>query len=340
MGKILLVVGTLLITIGAAWLLKTHNTPADIISPLLPKPTPLIQYTMENLRSRTYSGSQIVLEKVIKKEPTFTSYLFSFTSEGKKVTGQANLPAGADKPAQAGLPAGKGPFPVILMNRGYVDKEVYFTGVGTRKAAGEFAKAGFITLAPDFLGFGGSDPSSSDILETRFEKPITVINLFQSIETLSQADKENVFMWGHSNGGQVSLLTLEILQKPIPTVLWAPVTRSFPESVLDYVGELDDQGRMVVASISAFVETYDKDKFSVTPYLADITAPFQINQGTADVLVKEEWTAEFVKQMKNLGKDITYYVYPKNDHNLSRDWDLVVARNIQFYKKHLKLSNP
>lgn len=332
----LLLLGMLLTTIGAGvffWKEGTYtfqNSPVGgSISP--PSPTPLIKYSFNSLKNREYPGSEIKLERKLNEEDKYTSYTFSFTSEGKKITGQANLPA-----SRQALPNKSGKLPVIVMLRGYIDKEVYFTGLGTHKAAGFFAENGFITLAPDFLGFGGSDWESSDILEARFEKPITALNLIESIKSLPQADTKNIFIWGHSNGGQIALSVLEISGRSLPTSLWAPITRSFPQSVTDYIGEMDDQGRMVVASISAFLEIYNPIEFSITTYLQDINAPLQIHQGKRDSLVKEEWTDEFVDKIKNLGKKIKYFTYSRDDHNLSRNWDTVVARDIKFFNSHLK----
>jgi len=40
--------------------------------------------------------------------------------------------------------------------------------MGTEKMADFLAKNGFLTLAPDFLGYGGSDSAFPDMLLTRF----------------------------------------------------------------------------------------------------------------------------------------------------------------------------
>lgn len=327
----LLIIAVFLITLGTGWILygRSSSRTIDISAPEVPQPTPLIKYSFENLRNRAYEGSEIKLGKVIKEEDKYTSYLFSFLSDGKKVTGQANLPAG-----RQAFPNKK--FPIVVMLRGYADKEIYSTGLGTRKAAGVFAENGYITLAPDFLGFGGSDQESEDILEVRFEKPITVLNLFASLRSLPYADVNKVALWGHSNGGQVAISYLEISQRALPTILWAPVTKGFPESVTDYIGELDDQGKMVLSSISAFLKTYDPKQFSVTTYYSSVKANFQIHQGTADELVKESWTREFVNHMRDNGLKVDYYTYKRNDHNLSRDWDTVIARDLEFLRKNLK----
>jgi len=302
-----------------------------------PKSYSLNKYSFEALREREFIGSQISkaccsaikLEKVIKKEEKFTAYLFSFETEGKKVTGQANLPAGRQvSPDQK--------FPVVVMLRGQVDDEVYFTGAGTYKAAGVFAENGFVTLAPDFLGFGGSQTSSSDILEARFERPVTVLSLLASVGTLEQVNPEKIVLWGHSNGGQIALSVLEITKKPIPTTLWAPVTKGFPESVLTYMGEMDDQGLKVKSAIDQFLQDYNPKLYSIDNYFADIVAPLQLHQGTADTLVPFSWSDTFVSKMETQGKKVIYYKYRGNDHNLKQSWDLVVQRDIEFFWKNLK----
>jgi len=297
-----------------------------IVEPSVEVVKPLVKYTFESLQARAYPGSEVKLEKVLKKEAGYTSYLFSYLSDGQRVTGQANLPSGL-RPTQG--------WPVVVMLRGHVDDEVYFTGVGTYKAAAVFSENGFLTLAPDFLGFGGSDTSSEDILEARFSRPLTVLNLLASVKSLEQVDTDNIFLWGHSNGGQVALSVLEISQESWPTTLWAPVTLGFPESILTYIQEMDDQGKMVTERLNRFEINYDVKKYSIDSFFADIQAPIQIHQGLADYLIKPEWTKSFVATLKGLGKEVSLRTYPRTDHNLKQNWDLVVQRDIQFFRENL-----
>ncbi len=362
MGRALFLIATILITVGLCfWFWKDGNYTIEVpgiesvisipfankqnltdsLSPVnkIAEPTVssnLAQYSFGALKKRNYPGSEIILERKLKVEDGYISYLFSFTTDGKKVTGQANIPKSARHATQGAAVGKAGRFPVVVMVRGYVDREVYETGIGTRKAASRFAENGFITLAPDFLGFGGSDWESPDILESRFEKPITVLNLLASASSLPQADTQNLFLWGHSNGGQIILSVLEISGKAIPTALWAPVTRGFPESVTGYVGEMEDEGNMVIASIAAFTKVYDPDDFSISNYVSDINAEIQFHQGTFDPLIKTEWTTGFVEKLRGLGKSASLFTYPRDDHNLSRNWDTVVERDLVFFKKHLE----
>ncbi|HAV14882.1 MAG TPA: hypothetical protein DCX25_00955 [Candidatus Pacebacteria bacterium] len=280
----------------------------------------LDKYSFSRLRTRTYFPSALQMIKVLKKTPEFSSYVFMFTSDGKKVSGQMNLPNKTGK------------LPVIVMVRGYVDKEIYATGVGTKRASEALAQHGYITIAPDFLGYGESDPESNDIFEARFEKPVTVLNLLASVRMLPQADPKRVGIWGHSNGGQIALSVLEITQKNYPTVLWAPVTQGFPDSILQYVGELPDSGAYIKGELEKFHIRYADDEYSVAAHWDDMTAPLQVHQGLADEEVKSKQTKGVADGLKKLGKSVTLFTYPKEDHNFNQgSFATMMERDLQFF---------
>lgn len=285
----------------------------------------LDKYSFSRLQSRAYQPTKIILERVITKKPEYTAYLFSFFSDGKRVTGQLNLPTISGKK------------PVIVMIRGFVDKDQYKTGVGTRPAAEHFAQHGYITIAPDFLGYGESDQESYDVFESRFEKPVTVLNLLASIPTLPQSDPKKIGIWGHSNGGQIAISVLEISKQSYPTTLWAPVTMKFPDSILQFADELPDQGAYLKGQLDIFHERYADADYSIDQYLNDIAAPLQLHQGTKDESVPVSWSLSFVEKLKALKKPVTYFQYEGEDHNFDRGkWSLVVQRDLAFFEQHLK----
>src|SRR3990172_12268680 len=143
------------------------------------KSKPLEKYTIENLAKTEIKPGKLEIKEILKEETEYSSYLFEFefnpNLDGKtlkKVTGQINLPKGDGK------------FPLILMFRGYIDQKLFKTGDGTRNASNFFAERGFITIAPDFLGYGGSDEETANIFETRFQTYVTVLSLLETINHL------------------------------------------------------------------------------------------------------------------------------------------------------------
>jgi len=198
-----------------------------------------------------------------------------------------------------------------------------------------------VTLAPDFLGFGQSDDESEDILLNRFQRPETVLSLLASIESLNNAfdekkigvsiNPEKIFLWGHSNGGQIAISVLEISRRPIPTALWAPVSKGFPEGVLQYTSDSDDQGKIVIEAIEIFKKGYNPADYSINSYFDQISASLQIHQGTGDEYIDLADTDNFVAKLRSLGKNVTYYTYPGDDHNFQKNWQQLVERDLEFF---------
>src|ERR1035437_1573941 len=173
------------------------------------QPKPLLSYTFANLKKTKFPSSNITLGPVVGEVADFFSQVFYFSVPIKpssktmeKVSGLMNIPKKAGK------------YPVIIMFRGFVPDNIYKPGVGTQPAASVFATKGFITLAPDFLGYGESASPSADPFENRFQTYTTALALLASLSNLNNglatsyvgtisADLSKIGIWGHSNGGHI-----------------------------------------------------------------------------------------------------------------------------------------
>lgn len=340
--KKLVYAGSGLIVIAAVILIIVLKPKQPLLSPLLQTtPKPLLAYTFENLKNVKFPETQIIVDRKIGETPGSLSQMFYFSvpktpnsTEMKKVSGLINVPT---KP---------GTYPVIVMFRGYVPKETYRSGIGTQPSAKVFSQNGFITLAPDFLGYGESDNPSTNGFEERLQTYTTALTLLSSLPTLNagleasysgkiKADTTKVSIWGHSNGGHIALSTLEISGLPYPTVLWAPVSKSFPYSILYYTDESDDQGKALRQALANFEKDYDTEQFSPLNYYSWIKAPVEINQGTSDPEVPVWWSDDLAAALEKDKIDVTYFTYPGADHNLQPNgWATAVFRSLDFYRNH------
>ncbi len=307
------------------------------------KEKPLAKYTFENLKKKFFLPSIITLGHIVDEDENIVSQMFYFnlreTIDGKiqykKVSGLINVP-------RLG-----GTYPIIIMFRGFVPKEIYTTGIGTKRAGEVFAQNGFITIASDFLGYGNSDNPSGNSIEERFQTYTTALTLLSSLVNLNsglsasysgkiKADVSKVGIWGHSNGGQIALSILEITGKNYPTVLWAPVSKPFPYSILYFTDEFDDHGKALRKVIANFENDYDVELYSPSNFYSWINAPIQIHQGTSDDAVPLKWSDQLVAHLIKLGKDVTYFTYPGADHNLlPNGWEIAVQRSLDFYRQKL-----
>lgn len=338
LGGMIVIVG-ILVSYG---LLSSRGFPSiDSVSQPTPIPTPLMRYAFDNLSTTTFPSSPIALGEVLAQTATTRMQTFSWRfpprpgdPAQKTVTGVINLPKAS------------GTYPILLMLRGYIPPEKYKPGAGTQPSAAVFSTQDIVTIAPDFLGFGGSDARSEDAYEARFQTYTTTLSLLSSLSTLNIAldasysgqirvDPTRIGLWGHSNGGHIALATLAITRAKYPTVLWAPVSKSFPYSVLAFSDEDDDRGKSQRAELARFETLYDTALFDPAAYYDRIDAPLQIHQGTVDTAVPFWWSDELVKTLKRNDATVEYHVYPGSDHNLRPAWNEVVKNSMDFYTTHL-----
>lgn len=315
-----------------------YQQKVELLSPLAPKQevveTPLDKYAYDTLKKTAFESQEMDFDTVIDKTTAYETRMFYFQVEGKKVSGLAHVPVT------------QGEHPVIIMVRGFVDPAIYKPGIGTARVAQELAKEGYITLAPDFLGYGESDLPGILPLQDRFQTYPTLIQLITNIQTLNTslqkaniettADEENIGIWAHSNGGQITLSVLAITGQKYPTVLWAPVSKPFPYSILYFTDEFEDDGRALRRVVYQFEELYDIHRYSLTNYFDQIEAPIQLHQGGLDDAVPQKWSDQLYDRLKEMDKDIEYFTYPDADHNMQPDWTTATKRTISFFEDRLK----
>lgn len=312
-----LVLVLIVMVVGIWW--SISHTGSVILNPMgeeVVRDKPYDKYSFERLMQRGGIASKI--EVVGDK--------FYYQSEGRRISGEVNVPQGEA-------------IGVIVMARGYVEKESYKTGIGTHNAANYFSERGYITYAPDFSGYGESDPEDENALGARLVKPVEILDLIASVQATTNLP---IFLWGHSNGGQIMISVAEILGqmenfkgdslKVKGVTLWEPVSKSFPYNILYYSDEADDQGKWLRSEIAKFESEYDVYKYSVDRYLDKIQLPIVIHQGGKDDAVPNKWSDEVVAKLKEKEKKITYYEYPQSDHNMHPNWGEVVARDIAFFE--------
>lgn len=321
---------------------------------------PYRNYTFANLATQNFVPQPITILEKINSTPQFDSYLISWQVPqlDNALSDLSTNTKSSSVSAKMNIPRGNGPFPIIIMLRGYAEREQYYSGLGTDSAATVLAQNGYITVAPDFLGYGQSGPESEDILLARFARPVTVLQLLANLRQPNLIDKNNnpnydtyyqqslerVFakdrlgIWAHSNGGQIALSILEITGRNIPTTLWAPVSKPFPYSILYFTDELEDQGKYIRQQLAYFEQDLENNvgDYSILQHPEKITAPLQLHQGGADDAVPLEWSQELAETLGEAEVKISFYQYPQADHNLRPDWETVMQRDLRFFASELK----
>ncbi|HCB01933.1 MAG TPA: peptidase [Anaerolineae bacterium] len=304
-------------------------------------------YTIAGLRERNFTGGEISLDVVMGLTDTYTKYLISYPSDGLRITGILQIPQG------------EVPFPVIIMNHGYVNRSEYTSGDGTDRASVYFVERGYITIASDFRSWGGSDVDAS-FFHTGLVTD--VMNLISSLDSLPQADTTRIGMWGHSMGGGIATKILT-LDSPIKAaVLYAPNSADDADLIARwgygcigdiYAGELlqtCNSADVIPESlpsevIAAYVESATNPEMmrEIAPiyFLDSVSVPIQIHIGSADGdyigSTPPEWSYKLNQTLIDAGKDVELFVYENERHSFVGDaWLLFMNRAVDFFDAHLK----
>ncbi len=282
---------------------------------------------IENMRIRTVSQKTVTTEKLYSETRLFKSYIASYYSDGFKLYTLLNIPKTA-------MP--KNGYPVIVVNHGHIPPEKYSITESYKYVSTYYANNGFLVLKPDYRGHDKSEGGDSKYLN-RLSYPVDVLDLLDTISTIKEADINNVFMFGHSMGGMVTLAVLESTNLIKAATLWSAVSEQFPESTLYFVRKRNplEDGEI----LNFFKESFGEEnfgKFSPVNYLNYIQTPLIIQHGTKDDSVPYQWSVNLAAKLKENNKYYEFYAYEGYDHKFSKGtFYKVMKKDVDFFKKYI-----
>jgi uncharacterized membrane protein/alpha-beta hydrolase superfamily lysophospholipase len=297
----------------------------------------LFPYSITTLSNRSYQKSDITVESNVPSSGNFQSYIISYAADGLKEYALMNVPNGQE-PTEG--------FPVVIVAHGYIQPESYSTVDSYKAESDYFANQGYLVLKPDYRGNGNSEVTDTALM--RFAYPVDVLTLIASLGNISQANPSQIYLYGHSMGGEVTLKVLEIAGKDPETlarikaaVVWGPVTNLvdwFSKSHVPWLQETKNNPNYYADTFKVMGTPESNPQLwqSVSPinYLSAIQTPIQIDHGTADGTVSYSTSIELYDNLISLNKTAALLLYPGNDHNLTQSWDKAAANSLSFFQKY------
>jgi len=306
------------------------------------KPAPK---SIDELRAEKRDVSMILVGKV-RGGPGFSSYLYSYTSAG------LNIHALVAVPDEPGPDSG---YPVLIANHGHHPEPPKYgiTAEGIDWRPGDyyrripelFVAQGFMVVMPDYRGHNVSDglEFAGGMLESSYYSE-DVLNLLAALNGLAEADLENLFMWGHSMGGEVTLRSLLATDRIKGASMWSSVGGDIWDQSYYYSRNSDPTGfdsseipKSVVGrlrcSIAALDDDFDYKASEPLLHLDHLQTPIIIQHSIEDTGAAYKWSVRLAKELYIRGHKYEFHSYPGGDHLFKDEvMEQAVERDAAFFR--------
>lgn len=288
------------------------------------------EFSLDHFSTMLLSGTGLTLEKVLADNAAYTRYSIYYYSNKTKVSGIMNIPKGG------------GPFPLLILNHGYIDPKVYTQGRGLKREQDYLARRGFAVLHTDYRGHGPSDPNPdpTDIADGAIGYSMDSANAVLAVReaNLPGVDASKVGMLGHSMGGGVTMNIATSRPDLIDAVvLYAPVNGDAWQNFLRWRADSDEAARETLAALKTRAENQSGwDAISYATRLANTDDPIVLFHGTNDKDVPIAWSDALHEKLQSLGKEIDYTVYRGEGHEFGTYWNDFMAKTADFFGRTLR----
>lgn len=284
--------------------------------------------SLPTMFNKEFNGRDLDVGRVLARHNDYTRYYIEYQSGELTISGIMNVPAG------------DGPWPVLILNHGYIDPAVYTNGRGLKREQDYFARNGYVVIHPDLRNHAGSDQDEAVELNFRLGYIEDVINAVVAVKKsdLPYFDKKNIGMLGHSMGGGVTMGAMVVRPDLVQAAsLYAPVSAEIRDNFDEWTRNRQEISDEILARYG-LPESGSRfwDDLSPRNFFERVQNPVILHHGDNDRDVPIEWSRNLRTWLENDEVDVVYYEYPGGPHEFINEWPLFMQRNLDFFDKYLK----
>jgi dipeptidyl aminopeptidase/acylaminoacyl peptidase len=293
-------------------------------------PKPPHPISVQALINKKYDGRNLKLGRLVGDYGAYKRYIITYRGDGLTISGVMNVPDG------------KGPFPVLVLNHGYIDPDTYFPGQGMPREHDYLARQGYVVLHTDYRGHASSDNDKNVDYELRLPYAVDTINAVKAVKSskLKFLDEDRVGWLGRSMGGGVTLTAL-VAQPGLvdAAVIYASVSSLAADNWKQFSRRSEDRSGINRRMARTYGLPDKSPEFwraaSPRPYFERVTEPLLVHHGIEDDTCPIRWSESTVKALKVEGKDVTFVRYRGEGHTFEGQWQRSIERTVSFFDKHL-----
>lgn len=303
--------------------------------------------SIQALGTQKYDGA-FVRERELTGDPSYRSYLISYRSSGLKVY------AFVAEPRAAAPVSG---FPVVIANHGFHPNPPKYgtTAAGIDSRPGDYyrnipklyADQGFMVVMPDYRGHSNSEGAiyTKGLLASAYYTE-DVLALAAVVRKLADVDARNLFLWGHSMGGEVTLRAALAGAQFRAASLWSSVGGDIWDQAYYYsryesreTPDSSEISKKEIAKlrndISSLRTRFDWRSVEPLLHLDGLQVPLIIQHSIGDQGANYNWSERLAKELSLRDKKYEFYSYPGDEHLFSADVQVVAAqRDADFFRQH------
>ncbi len=294
--------------------------------PTTPTPEPPHPVSLPALMASEFDGHDLEVGQVLDESSDYTRYAVTYASGELTISGIMNVPAG------------EGPFPVLILAHGYIDPDIYTTGRGLAREQDYLARQGYVVLHTDYRNHAGSDDDPDNELQLRLGYAEDVINAVHAVRSsdLPYLDGDRVGLLGRSMGGGVTYDVLVTTPGLVDAaVVYAPVSSDAADNFDRWIRDRPEGDEI----ISAYGDPADEPDFwsqrSARTFFDRITEPVLIHHGTADDTCPLEWSHETMDALEAAGVDAELIEWEGEPHAFEAAWGDSIEQTAEFFAAHL-----
>lgn len=312
----------------------TSAPPASAASSPAPTPTatpkPVNPVSLQALMTKKYDGRDLRVGRVLARNTAYTRYFVTYASGKLRISGILNVPVG------------RGPFPALVLNHGYIDPAIYTNGRGLMREQDYLARRGYIVLHTDYRNHAQSSDDPNSELTMRLGYTEDVINAVLALRSSKlPVDKPNIGLLGRSMGGGITYNVLVAQPGLVKAgVVFAPVSSDAVDNFDRWIRRDSTERGLTAAIIKRYGAPEASPGFwrnlSAVNFFGRVTEPLLIHHGTSDSTCPIAWSRETQRALRAAGKQVAFDTYPGEEHAFGPQWPLSMRRTVAFLDARLK----